>query len=155
MRRTLLATLAVGALVAACNDNGVGPDTRVFNTQIDRMGRPAIATVFIPSAQKQAFNTTAPQNDPATWGATVTASLMAFGQSAANAAALTGVLLPDILTVDASSAAGFLNGRRLADDVITAELGIIFGSNTALNDDNVNANDRTFLSTFPYLAPPQ
>ena len=65
-----------------------------------------------------------------------------------------GALLPDILTVDVSTATGFLNGRGLGDDVITAELGLIFGSNGALNDDNVDANDVAFLSTFPYLAAP-
>jgi hypothetical protein len=52
-----------------------------------------------------------------------------------------------------SQPTGFLNGRRLSDDVITAELGLIFGSNAALNDDHVDANDRSFLGAFPYLAP--
>jgi len=38
--------------------------------------------------------------------------------------------------------------------VITAELHLIFGSNAALNDDHVDANDKAFLPTFPYLAGP-
>jgi hypothetical protein len=153
----LLAVLSVTAVAtAACSDdNGTGPDTRVFNTQIDRMGRPAVATVFIPAAMKQAFNTTAPKDDKTAWLTTVSGGLQAFGQTATNANALANVLLPDILTVDASSSAGFLNGRKLADDVITAELGLIFGANAALNDDHVSANDKTFLGSFPYLAPPQ
>ena len=37
--------------------------------------------------------------------------------------------------------------------VFTGQLGLIFGSNAALNDDHVDANDQPFLATFPYLAP--
>ncbi len=38
--------------------------------------------------------------------------------------------------------------------MITAELGLIFGANAALNDDHVDANDKPFLGQFPYLAAP-
>lgn len=154
MRRILFMGLVAAALAACGDDNGVGPDTRAFD-QFDRMGRPAINTVFIPSAMKQAFNTSAPANDRQNFGANVTTFLTTVaGFTQANANALKDVLLPDILTVDVSSGAGFLNGRKLADDVITAELGIIFGTNAALNDDHVSANDKAFLSSFPYLASP-
>ncbi|MGZ4256276.1 MAG: DUF4331 family protein [Gaiellaceae bacterium] len=61
------------------------------------------------------------------------------------------MLLPDILTFDTSSSAGFLNGRKLTDDVIDAELGLI--TNGAVPGDCV-ANDSTFLSGFPYLGSP-
>jgi hypothetical protein len=52
-----------------------------------------------------------------------------------------------------------LTGRALADDVIDTELFLIFGgptgtSNPGLTKDNVNANDKAFLNTFPYLATP-
>jgi hypothetical protein len=52
-----------------------------------------------------------------------------------------------------------LTGRALADDVIDVELTLIFGgatgaSNPTLTKDNVNANDKVFLTTFPYLAAP-
>jgi hypothetical protein len=67
---------------------------------------------------------------------------------------LASVLLPDIQPVNTSQPSGFLNGRRLQDDVITAELGIIFGGNAALNDDHVDQNDKPFLAAFPYFAPP-
>jgi hypothetical protein len=45
----------------------------------------------------------------------------------------------------------------LADDVIDVELLLIFGgptgtSNPALTKDNVNANDKAFTGSFPYLA---
>ncbi|MEZ5023743.1 MAG: DUF4331 family protein [Chitinophagales bacterium] len=45
----------------------------------------------------------------------------------------------------------------MADDVIDVELLLIFGgpagtSNPQLTSDNVSANDKVFLMTFPYLA---
>jgi hypothetical protein len=52
-----------------------------------------------------------------------------------------------------------LTGRALADDVIDVELILIFGgatgaSNPGLTSDHVNANDKPFLSSFPYMASP-
>ena len=41
-----------------------------------------------------------------------------------------------------------------AVDVIDGELTLIFGAGTPLSSDNVDANDVPFLSSFPYLAPP-
>jgi hypothetical protein len=52
--------------------------------------------------------------------------------------------------VDTSSSAGFPNGRRLADDVIDIELGLV--TNGAVTSDCV-ANDSAFTNSFPYLAP--
>lgn len=57
---------------------------------------------------------------------------------------------------------GFPNGRRLADDVVDIELRVVAGvlvpgydksPNNALTD-GVDANDKPFLSTFPYTALP-
>jgi hypothetical protein len=155
MRRlTTLSTLslAVGLVAAACDNDGSGPDLNAMYAQVDRFGLPAIATVFIPSAQKDAYNQAVPAGDSATYTDEVVAVLTAFGHP--NPPALAAALLPDILPIDVSTASGFLNGRRLQDDVITAELGLIFGSNASLNDDHVDANDKAFLSTFPYLAAP-
>lgn len=132
---------------------GVWVSTRDRQGQIDRMGRPAINTALIPSPLKDAFNAGAPVDDPDEFGATVQATIEALnGGDADTAAALTGILLPDILTFDTASAAGFLNGRQLADDVIDAELGLL--TNGAVATDGVDANDKDFLDGFPYLAPP-
>ena len=153
MRSMIFSAFAVLAL-AACDGDFLEPDVRTFN-QVDRIGRPAINTVFIASGSKQDFNEAEPVNDVATYTADVVNFLTTVaGQSAGDAQGLAGALLPDILTIDVSTATGFLNGRDLSDDVITAELGLIFGSNAALNDDNVDANDVAFLSTFPYQAAP-
>jgi hypothetical protein len=122
--------------------------------QEDRFGLPAIATVFIPTALKDAYNTASPSGDVATYKSLIVSKLMAFGQDAASAEALASALAPDIQPVDLSQPSAFLNGRKPADDVITGELHLIFGSNAALNDDHVDANDTPFLTTFPYLAGP-
>lgn len=50
-----------------------------------------------------------------------------------------------------------LTGRRLADDVTDVELLLIFGgptgaSNPGLTSDHVASNDKSFSTTFPYLA---
>ena len=160
LRRLLIAPVAALAL-AACDETDTmaptttdGPDLRLVGrpfVQIDRMGLPAIATVFIPSAKKDGYNMAAPAGDRATYGVDVDATLAAFGVPNP---ALKNVVLPDIIPFNTGSTAGFLNGRRLADDVITAELGIIFGTIAALNDDHVDANDKAFSGQFPYLAAP-
>jgi len=116
---------------------GVWARTELKGEQIDRMGRPAINTVFIPNASKNSFNAGIPRNDTRD-----------FSDFLGNFA---GVLLPDVLTVNTASTAGFLNGRRLQDDVIDIELQVITG-NPAAGD--CVANDSAFTTTFPYLAPP-
>jgi len=136
-----------------------GPDVAVSarttegGAQFDRMGRPAINTALIPSGRKDEYNVSAPVNDFANFGADVQATIEALnGGDTATAATLTGILLPDLLTVDVSSAAGFLNGRQLGDDVIDAELNLL--TNGGVTTDGVDANDAAFLGVFPYLAAP-
>ncbi len=131
-------------------DVGVWARTLSAGNQVDRVGRPAINTVLIPSARKDEFNQSAPDQDPADFGADVLAAITALS-NATNAATLTDILLPDVLTFDTSNSAGFLNGRQLADDVIDAELNLLTAG--AVTGDGVNMNDVTFRSSFPYLAP--
>ena len=131
---------------------GVSVKTMIGGTQFDRMGRPAINTVLLPSGQKDAFNAGVPANDYANFGAAVEATIASLnGGDTATAATLAGILLPDVLTVDATSSAGFLNGRQPSNDVIDAELSLL--TNGGVTTDMVNANDVPFLPGFPYLAP--
>jgi hypothetical protein len=130
---------------------GVWATTTAGHTQIDRMGRPAINTVFLHGDRKNLFNAGKPQNDQRDFRVDVVDTLISLGNSEDRANALADVLLPDILTFDTSSSAGFLNGRQLADDVIDAELNLI--TNGAVTTDCV-ANDSTFLGTFPYAGNP-
>ena len=127
--------------------------------QVDRMGRPAINTALIPAAMKDSFNAGSPSTDVANFSSTVMATLLFFGNSASSTASLTSVLLPDVLTFDTSSSAGFLNGRRLPDDVVDAEFGLLLahyvfnGVLSPITTDCVN-NDSIFLNQFPYLGVP-
>ncbi len=141
---------------------GVWSRTRIDRATIDRMGRPAINTVFISAADKDAFNATKPDADRARWRASVVAKLLALsgldgsGYDAATAGQIADLLLPDQLTIDTRSGKGFpdLNGRRLRDDVIDTELNIVTGGlgvGAVLTSDCV-ANDSNFRSSFPYLA---
>ncbi|HKZ21326.1 MAG TPA: DUF4331 family protein [Acidimicrobiia bacterium] len=139
---------------------GVWARTMLGDQQIDRMGRPAINTVFIPNnifepagsepSQRNAFNSGKPQHDQRDFRGEVEDTLEIFyGAGNPTVDALTDILLPDVLTVDFGSTTGFLNGRRLADDVIDAELGLV--TNGAVTTDCVG-NDSAFSGTFPYLA---
>ena len=154
---------------------GVWGSTNVPDVQIDRMGRPAIATVFIPNnpippdrisdgkpSAKSAFNHTDPVNDQAMWRGEVVDTLTTLfslndatdpnpGDDPAKIQGLANFLLPDILTFDTSSSAGFPNGRGLNDDVIDTELGLI--TEGAVTTDCV-PTDNTLLSGFPYLGNP-
>lgn len=128
---------------------GVWASTSVGGNQIDRIGRPAINTVLLPSARKDEFNQASPVDDLAVFGNDVEATITSLSDST-NAAALTPILLPDVLTFDTSDSSGFLNGRQLTDDVIDAELGLLTAG--ALNGDGVGMNDVAFRGSFPYLA---
>lgn len=127
-------------------------------TQVDQMGRPAINTVFNHGNDKNVFNVTQPdQQRTATIGSGMTflqsfeATLSSFGYSAAQATGIADILLPDVLTFDYSSSAGFLNGRRLQDDVIDIELGLV--TNGKVTTDGVGPHS-DYLATMPYLGAP-
>ncbi|MGV3485389.1 MAG: DUF4331 family protein [Planctomycetaceae bacterium] len=130
--------------------------TRTLNgaRQFDRNGRPAINTVLIRAGRKDIFNQARPDQDVQLFTSEVVSRLMELGNTQAEATAFAGVLLPDVMTIDTSSAAGFLNGRKLADDVIDAELSLLIKPAGSVTTDLVNANDKPFLNVFPYLAAP-
>jgi hypothetical protein len=142
----------------------------------DQMGRPAINTVFNTSlvdpnaaATKNAFNRVKPARQLTALDGQFKKNIVttltninkvlgtddAFGcsdYSRAEARALARILLPDVITYDVkTAAAGPLNGRALADDVIDAELGLT--TNGCVTSDGVDAHS-DYLDTFPYLGEP-
>ena len=146
-----------------------GFDTSGTYMQNDQMARPAINTVFVGSARKNEFNTTIPSAMNAAFNTQFQDVLTGFGYTSnalgMDKATFAGALVTDVLNVKMSGKTTFfdgtnvLTGRALADDVIDTELLLIFGgptgtANAGLTKDNVNANDKAFLSTFPYLASP-
>lgn len=170
---SFLVVLGASLFLTSCDKKDVTPvdsfDTSGTFTQNDQMARPAINTVFVNSARKNEFNTTVPSAQNAAFNTQFQSVLTGFGYITnilgLNKAAFTGVLVTDVLNVKMNGTTSFydgtnvLTGRALADDVITTELILIFGgatgaSNPGLRDDNVNANDKAFLPTFPFLAAP-
>jgi hypothetical protein len=107
----------------------------------DQMGRPAINTVFNPSADKDQFNRTLPHRQATASGGkfrtNVINGLQFFSSldsegaySDAQAGFLASVLIPDVLVYSRSNPLGFpapLNGRDLDDDVIDVELRVTTG----------------------------
>lgn len=176
-------TLAILVSMTAfnCSDDDdtitepMGPDFTGTYVQQDQMGRPAVNTVFVSSGMKDAFNTTIPSEQGAAFQSMFQTNLEGLSPAYANAgdtnalgldaATFTGLLATDVLNVSLDGTTTFydgtnvLTGRALADDVITVELLLIFGGedfseNPGLSNDNVDANDKAFLSSFPYLASP-
>jgi hypothetical protein len=128
-------------------------------TQVDQMGRPAINTVFNHGADKNTFNVTQPADQRAALTASSLTFLQVFtaelealgGYTLSQADGIARILLPDILTFDFSSSAGYLNGRQLQDDVIDISLNLVTNGN--LTGDGVGPHS-DYLSAFPYLGNP-
>jgi hypothetical protein len=169
-----MSLLFAATTLVSCDNDGDSPavslDFSGTYVQQDQMARPAIGTVFIaPGAPRDAFNSTIPSAMGAAYKSVFKDRLLALnagytknalGQSADD---LTGLLATDVLGVKKTGTTTFfdgtnvLTGRALADDVIDVELLLIFGGPTGaslpqLTKDNVGANDKTFATTFPYLA---
>lgn len=128
-------------------------------TQVDQMGRPAINTVFNHGADKNTFNVTQPADQRAAATASGQTFLQVFtselealgGYTTAQADGIARILLPDVLTFDFASSAGFLNGRRLQDDVIDISLNLV--TNGHITGDGVGPHS-DYLSNFPFLGNP-
>ena len=155
---------------------GAASESKVYD-QIDFLGNPLVAEVTIVKANHDAYNRTMPYASATYRPQTESFIVDVAGRPLAYAQTVSGVLYPDMLIVDSSkpaSSAGWLSwalangygGRKLSDDVVDIGLYAIFSSLLSpdgascapgalpLCTDNVNTNDKPFLSTFPYLAAP-
>ena len=170
-----LGALALALSVAACNDDDDNDITGIANdrifVQVERLGNPLVSEVFLAKRNHGFHNAGRPGTDVANH----TTELKAFvttvaGRDQTVANTLASVLLPDMLIVQtdkAANTAGWLSwalangygGRKLSDDVVDAGLAALFGNLLSPNNvspglatDNVNQNDKPFLTSFPYLA---
>ncbi len=156
---------------SSCSDDDDSTPATIRYEQEDQFGRPAINTVFVSAEEKDAFNMTVPSAQGAAFATKFNDKLMALNPGyttnllTLDAATFTSVLATDVLSVSLDGPTTFydgtnvLTGRRLDDDVINVELILIFGgpdatSNPGLTDDHVDANDKEFSNSFPYLATP-
>ena len=123
--------------------------------QVDRMGIPALNTVFNhpPAFSKTDYNTAGPEGDLAAYTGLFETVLGAVAN--ADPTATAALLLPDELPVslgETVSNFAALTGRKPADDATDVALQVVVGV-ASLQSDNVDANDVSFLTSFPYLAP--
>lgn len=127
---------------------------------LDRMGNPAVSTALIPSELKDEFNRLPPENDAENFAGVIVDRLQNFyGTSPENIQIAASVGVPDLLRFDPSQPDGYPNGRELQNDVVDTLLRLFlnlapFGEDDVESIDGVNSNDRPFLNSFPYLAPP-
>ena len=168
---SILSVMAILLFTTSCKkDNPVDTfDISGTFTQADQMARPAINTVFVNSTRKNEFTTIIPTQMNTAFNAQFQSVLTGFGYTS-NALGMdkptfAGVLVTDVLNVKMNGTTTFfdgvnvLTGRALVDDVIDTELLLIFGgpmgtANAGLTKDNVNGNDKPFLTIFPFLANP-
>ena len=145
----------------------------IIYTQREFLGNPLVSEVTIVKAQHERYNKLSPFILTDEFRSQTAAFVTGVaGRPTSVASTLGAVLYPDVLVVQHArpgSTAGWLSwaladgygGRKLTDDVVDAGLLAIFGPllspvnvSPGLSSDNIGANDKPFLSTFPYLAPP-
>ncbi len=145
-----------GRTSVPANENGGNNQSDLL--PIDRMGRPAINTVFNKGEDKNTFNEIEPTRDRDLFLDKFVKVLVELsnlgghaGYSRDQARPVAEILLPDILTYDFSSSAGFLNGRNLTDDVIDIALNLV--TKGLITTDMVGPHT-DLLSSFPFMGVP-
>lgn len=116
-------------------------------TSVNQMGRPG-NNVFRQGADT---NATPPAQQRERFFSRYVALFETFGYSEAEATALALEWLPDILPYDYTSAAGYPNGRKLADDIVDEAVSLM--SQGRITTDLVEPHT-DYLTGFPYLGPP-
>lgn len=149
----------------------------VVNSQEDMMGMPAINTALVGTTRKESYNkTNLAAQTAGLWVPEFTTRLNALHAGLDDD--LTGLMLtpaatsesleqggplviPDTVKINTMQAAGFPNGRRLQDQVIDLTLAVLLldldvhaVTTFAGLPLNPGANDKAFLTEFPYLATP-
>jgi len=133
---------------------------------VDRMGVPAINTIFVPFLRKDEYNRASTVDDAnGMFASDIVNTLRQLHTDDISIQILArlAVTKGDMLRLDLSmpnsgpgggdnAGAGFPNGRRPQDDVIDAIVTLI--NNRVQQGDNVNGNDVPFLNAFPFFAPP-
>lgn len=181
----IAALLSIG-LTACSSSSGQGPNPpspQAKYIQTELLSRPAVKEALEMFQSHDTTNRSEPYND-ATLQNAIAATTQSFGRDQATATALQSVLYPNEMMVDLSqpnsAGASYLGvetggftgskfgGRALSDDVITLDLGAIFGNTLfklgvvnhddgkelpCLTTDNVSY-DKQNTNTFPYVQAP-
>lgn len=170
-----------GSVCVACDDPNAIDFSGTY-VQEDQVGRPAVARLFVTLGLRDDFNTTIPAEMSAAYQADMQANLLALNPDytanggnalGQNAEEFSTMLSRDVLWVAQTGATTFYDGnriftgRKLGDDVMDFFFMLTFGGpdienplNNGTNEqpllisDGVSENDKPFLTSFPYLAPP-
>ena len=139
--------------------------------QIDRAATPAVNVLLIPFPRKNEHNEATPRDDAeGLFAGSIVSTLTALGTSPANIAFLASVAVTrgDYLRLNLDTPpnalgfgerfgspgyVGFPNGRRPGDDVVDTLLQVITNGGLTTGD-NVNQNEVSFGTVFPFFAPP-
>jgi hypothetical protein len=118
--------------------------------QMDEMARGA--NFFNQTEEdKHRFNGTPPSQQRTIFLAKFETVFRGFGYSKAEATSLALEYVPSILHYDYTSAAGYPNGRKLADDIVDEVVSLM--SQGRITTDLVEPHT-DYLTDFPYLGPP-
>ncbi len=177
----VLALVAAGCSDTRQPDNIAGPEISgqvqqvVTYRQVEQLGNPLVQEATIVKSRHTEYDRTMPYNQSAFRPETEAFIRNVGGRPADYATTVAGLLYPDMLMVETrhtEASAGYQSialangwgGRKLADDVVDISLIAVFSSlldprgascapgNLPLCTDNVDANDKAFLATFPYFA---
>lgn len=164
--------------LAACQKNGstgvLAPSAGQpsYFDQVESMGKPLVRSILVSPADVTSFNVSTPVQQGTAFNTKIQNNLLVLNPAYStnflgyNLSGLGTLFSTDVLTVStAGTATTFYNstntftGRNLTDDVVDIELKMIYGgpagtSNAGLIKDNVNGNDKSFSSGFPYEAAP-
>lgn len=197
MQKTILTFVAVYAVVVGATSCSSGTSSIPANagggaatyTQIERLARPAVKEATQNFAQHDSTNRTSPWAQPysaqSLYQSIGTFVTTVAGRRADYATTIQTILIPDEIAVDLSqntTSAAYLGvetggatgnkfgGRALSDDVIDADLGVIFGktlsslglltddgkASPCLTTDNVgySAAAKHTTTTFPFVGTP-
>jgi uncharacterized protein DUF4331 len=143
--------------------------------QVSRLGWPLVNEVLIPLQDKDKFNRTSPRDDVSNFGAyfldpevpkLLNAVLHAncAATPAGGRTDIVALLSPngtkaaDLLRINinqgqTNAMSHFPNGRALTDDVADTLLTVACNNGATISD-GVDANDKPFTTTFPFLASP-
>ncbi len=143
--------------------------------QVSRLGWPLVNEVIIPLKDKDKYNHTDPKDDVSNFGSYILdpevpkllnavlgagcpatppgGRLDIVGLLAPNGTTPADLLRINIAADQTNDQSHFPNGRALTDDVVDTLLTVACNNGSAIGD-GVNANDKPFTQSFPYLASP-
>ena len=129
-------------------------------TKKDQMGRSLVGTLYIPPSKldpsgdgslKNAFNNTAPADQPAAFGSVIAEALGVFNDPQ-TVQELQEFLTPDVLRLRRTEPSKWPNGRSLSDDVVDGHLALL--TNGIETRDCVRRNNAVLREDFPHVGGP-